>query len=342
MTTNMKFKRFVAVAACVLWCGSAFAQTQSMDKELSALAEKLAAQVKESGRKKVTILDFTDLQGNSSELGRFLTEEISVALVEHKSGFAVMDRANLKTILAEHKLTADGLVEPENAKKLGQFSGVDAIILGKVTLLKDEVNITAKIIATDTAETVGAARGRVPMGKEIEHLLASARTSSASTHTNPPQPPSPPKNTISEDAKEIAGLSIKVESLKAGENRYSLLATFIFQNTSTNTLGCALLADQELFANVITKIVDKEGREFTLPYDNLAGIACFREKVQLTQIDPNGAINVTAKYRVPYPHQISAPLRVQLVVCIVAQKDGEFPEERLRRYNFLIDVTKLR
>ena len=143
MITDMKSKRFVAVVACTLWCGSAFAQNQGMDKELSALAEKLAAQVKESGRKKVTVLDFTDLQGNSSELGRFLAEELSVGLVERRSGFSVMDRANLKTILAEHKLTVDGLVEPENAKKLGQFSGVDAIVLGKVTPLKDEVAITA-------------------------------------------------------------------------------------------------------------------------------------------------------------------------------------------------------
>ncbi len=82
MITDMKLERFVAVVVCALWCGSAFAQSQGMDKEISALAEKLAAQVKESGRKKVTILDFSDLQGNTTELGRFLAEQVSVSLVE--------------------------------------------------------------------------------------------------------------------------------------------------------------------------------------------------------------------------------------------------------------------
>jgi len=32
--------------------------------------------------------------------------------------------------MTEHKLTATGLVDPENAKKLGMFAGVDALVLG--------------------------------------------------------------------------------------------------------------------------------------------------------------------------------------------------------------------
>src|SRR5215468_7972996 len=101
-----------------------------MDNELSVLAEKLAVPIKEHGKKKVTVIDFTDLQGGSSELGRYIAEQLTVNLVMAKRDFAVLDRANLKSILAEHKLTASGLVDPENAKKLGMFAGVDALILG--------------------------------------------------------------------------------------------------------------------------------------------------------------------------------------------------------------------
>lgn len=42
-------------------------------------------------------------------------------------GITVVDRANINAIMVEHQLTAEGLVKPENAKKLGQFAGVDAI-----------------------------------------------------------------------------------------------------------------------------------------------------------------------------------------------------------------------
>lgn len=150
------------------------AQTENLDREINQLADKLTAQVKESGRKMVTVLEFTDLQGNPSELGRFVAEEVSVSLVERRSGFTVIDRANLKTLLAQQKLTEDGLVDPNNAREFKKASGVDAIILGKLTVFKDSVALAAKILATDSAETLGAARARLPMSMEIEQLLLSA------------------------------------------------------------------------------------------------------------------------------------------------------------------------
>src|ERR1041384_2733351 len=94
---NMNRFRFLAITLAALFCGDLLAQdrnTRTLDSEVSALAEKLAAQIKESGRKRITVLDFADLQGNSTELGRFLAEQVSVSLVERRNGFSVMDRAN--------------------------------------------------------------------------------------------------------------------------------------------------------------------------------------------------------------------------------------------------------
>src|SRR6266487_307295 len=119
----MNSHRLFTVAVCVLLCARALAQ--EMDKELSDLAKKIATLTKENGKKKITVLDFTDLQGGASELGKYVAEELTVNLVIVKTNFSVLDRANLRKILAEHKLTATGLVDPENAKKLGQFAGVD-------------------------------------------------------------------------------------------------------------------------------------------------------------------------------------------------------------------------
>ena len=82
-----------------------------------------------------------------------------------------MDRANLKSVLAEHKLSAEGLVNPETAKKLGQFAGVDVILTGTVTSLDTDVVLTVKAIATDTAEIAAASRATFPKTKEIQQLL---------------------------------------------------------------------------------------------------------------------------------------------------------------------------
>ncbi len=124
--------RLITISMCIFLCGQAHAQAQDIDTELSNLAGKLATQVNDHGKKKVAVLDFTDLQGGSSELGKYIAEQLTVNLVMGKRDFSVLDRANLKSILAEHKLTATGLVDPENAKKLGMFAGVDALILGTI------------------------------------------------------------------------------------------------------------------------------------------------------------------------------------------------------------------
>src|SRR5439155_21462091 len=121
----------------MLSVGLLAAEDAGLDQQLATFADTLASEVKQSGRKKVSVLDFTDLRGKDSDLGLYLADKITVALVKKRKDFSVMDRANLKRILEELKLTQAGLVDPENVKKLGQFSGVDAIVLGKITPLGD-------------------------------------------------------------------------------------------------------------------------------------------------------------------------------------------------------------
>src|SRR4051812_16389031 len=103
-----------AIISLFLTISSTSLLSQDMDKELENLSEKLAGAVKEQGKKKVTVIDFADLQGGTAELGRYVAEQLTVNLVmTAKREFSVLDRANLKSILAEHKLTASGLVDPE-------------------------------------------------------------------------------------------------------------------------------------------------------------------------------------------------------------------------------------
>ena len=58
------------------------------------------------------MVDFTDLQGNVTELGRFLAEELSITLSESEKGFEIVDRTHLKAILQENKLSTTGLMDP--------------------------------------------------------------------------------------------------------------------------------------------------------------------------------------------------------------------------------------
>ncbi|HEX6201385.1 MAG TPA: hypothetical protein VF100_00195, partial [Thermoanaerobaculia bacterium] len=50
------------------------------EQQVQQLSRELAAQLGVRGVQRVAVVDFTDLRGEVNELGRFLAEELSVAL----------------------------------------------------------------------------------------------------------------------------------------------------------------------------------------------------------------------------------------------------------------------
>lgn len=150
---------------------------QTLNQEMSGLAEKLSKALVAQGFKSVAAVDFTDLQGQPTELGRYLSERVAVEIVS-AGGVTMVDRANIKSILAEHKLTEEGLVNPANAKKLGEFAGVDAILIGNVTALEG-IELMVKAISTDSAKIVAAGRITFPKTSDIQQLLNRGISSTA-------------------------------------------------------------------------------------------------------------------------------------------------------------------
>jgi len=143
------------------------------EKEIKELSEKIANQVESSGKKAIAVVDLIDLQGNTTELGRFIAEEISVELMSAGKKFEIIDRNHLKSIMKEHKFSMSGLVDPDTVKKLGQIAGVDAIVTGTVTAFGDSIRVTCKVIATDTARIIGGSRTEIAKTKTINDLLGS-------------------------------------------------------------------------------------------------------------------------------------------------------------------------
>ncbi len=165
----MRFVWLWAVAITGLVVEPVSVLGQSSD--IRSLANSLAQDIASAGRRSIAVVDFTDLQGNPTELGRFLAEEFAVALTRTRKGFEVVDRNHLNTLLREHKLASSGLIDPATAKKLGQIAGVDAIVSGSLTPFGDSVRIAVKVLATDTARIVTADSADLPKTRTIEELL---------------------------------------------------------------------------------------------------------------------------------------------------------------------------
>jgi TolB-like protein len=149
----------------------------AQQNELRSLANSLAQDIAAAGKKTIAVVDFTDLQGNPTELGRFLAEEFAVAMTRTRKGFEVIDRNHIKTILKEHKLTSTGLIDPATAKKLGHIVGADALLTGSLTPFSESVRVAVKVLDTNTARIIAADNADLPKTKTITELI-SARSDS--------------------------------------------------------------------------------------------------------------------------------------------------------------------
>lgn len=197
------------------------------------ISSSLSKSISKSGKKSVAVVDFTDLQGNTNELGRFISEEISVDLINKAQGFDVIDRNHLKSVLTEHKFTMSGLVDPKTIKKLGQIIGADAIVTGSITPFGDTIRVTCKVIATDTARIIGSAKGDIAKTKAIDDLMNKGigdtkDDPTKSTVSNKPlKKKDNSKYTVTGDDYVIELISVKLE-----ERQYSNVLNFYFKITN--------------------------------------------------------------------------------------------------------------
>lgn len=201
------------VLALALTSSRAFAQ--DIDAELGKLSERLSTRIARSSAKKVSVVDFSDLQGATNELGRYIAEQLSVDLVNSSKGFAVMDRAHLKSVLDEHKFTASGLVNPATAKKVGQFAGVDAIVLGSIASFDDSLVITGRVIATETSELLAAEKVTVARSKAINALLAQEVAAAPTSQSTPQAAPTDSDFTSPAKAMSFDNVAFEIVSFKA-------------------------------------------------------------------------------------------------------------------------------
>ena len=200
------------------------------EREIKSLSSAMAEKIVRAGKKTIAVVDFVDLQGNVTELGRFLAEEFSGAFADAGKGFEVVDRTHLKRILAEHKLATTGLIDPQTAKKLGQIAGVDALITGTITPFGDSIRISVKVLDTGTAKVIGASSGDIAKTKAIEELLSRGiETGLPFSQQMAPTTESSYTPTSSK-YKKIGPLNVKIEKIIASKGQISVYLEFANQS----------------------------------------------------------------------------------------------------------------
>lgn len=165
-----KDKTFLMALSIGFWLNSAFVVAQTLDVGLQDLANQISSGLNEGNKKKIAVVEFSDLDGKITEFGKFLAEELITRLFASKK-FEVVERQLLNKVIEEHKLNMSGLIDENTAKQLGKILGVEAICSGTITDLVNFVKVNARIIDTETGSIFAVASAKIEKDDVVKKLI---------------------------------------------------------------------------------------------------------------------------------------------------------------------------
>jgi hypothetical protein len=128
-------------------------------RELGAYhAEETLGSLADGRRYRVAIppLELT-ADGATGELGFILQDElISAYLRERPANVAIYERSNLNQVLAESELALSGMVAEESAAEVGKLIGANAVLIGTVRSMGEDLHVATKLVDTDTAQILSS------------------------------------------------------------------------------------------------------------------------------------------------------------------------------------------
>jgi TolB-like protein len=103
----------------------------------------------------VAVLPFATASGDAdAQLGGQMAELLTISL-SGRPGLVLVERAALAKVLEEQALNLSGLVEPEQAVKIGRLVGARILVTGKTFASGNQTMLTAKLIGTETTRVEG-------------------------------------------------------------------------------------------------------------------------------------------------------------------------------------------
>lgn len=144
--------------------------SKRLDDQLNNLTEQIVNDLKEGQKSKIAIIEFSDLDGDVSNLGKYVSEELTTRLYRTKR-FQVVERELLKKVMAEHKLNLSGAIDESTAVEVGRILGVDAIATGTISDLGRYVKVNARLISTERGSIFAVASAEILKDDRVQSLV---------------------------------------------------------------------------------------------------------------------------------------------------------------------------
>ena len=157
MKVTLIEKKVITIIICLFIVGLtvSFSYASTFNEAMDNLASQITSEISGNEKKHVAVVDFTDLDGEVSDLGKFVAEEILIRLFR-AGEVQVVERRFIKKMMEEMKLQKSGVIDEGSIRKLGRLLGVDALCTGTITELLRTVKINARLIDTETGSIFAA------------------------------------------------------------------------------------------------------------------------------------------------------------------------------------------
>ncbi len=129
----------------------------SEEDAISLITQMVIKNMDKLPNKRLAVIEFTDINGQPTEIGKLLAERIITRLVQHKE-VNVVERSKVNKLLEEQNLSLAGLTDSDTAKVIGKILNIDALLTGTLIQVRDYIEINARMINTENALVLTAIR----------------------------------------------------------------------------------------------------------------------------------------------------------------------------------------
>jgi TolB-like protein len=147
------------------------AHAVALQEGIERLAAQLADGIPDGRVMRIAVVDFPDLQGITSDLGRFIGERLTTRLSAQTRKFRVVERRRLGQVLVELKFGMSDLVDPAKAQQLGRLLGVEGIVVGTISDLGNSLEVDARVIEIETSTVLPGRTVAITKDETVRQLL---------------------------------------------------------------------------------------------------------------------------------------------------------------------------
>lgn len=130
--------------------------SQDFNSLIVKTSDTLAKKIMATGKKKIAITDFLNIDESITQLGTFLSSEVSselANLTDNQTKFRVLERANLDQIFKEKHIVS--FSDPSGlAKELGKIDAADALIFATITDFDGYYRVVLKMLDTKNGDAL--------------------------------------------------------------------------------------------------------------------------------------------------------------------------------------------